>query len=726
MTLATVVGVSCLQRHTDEPATWGRRAESEQLRIERGLRGARVVDRESGVGLRFELRSPGVMRVVQSAAGLEDDVGVTDDRTSIEYDLFLEGDTRLRLVAGVLELLDPSGTPRVRVTAREVRDAQGSSHPAHLRLSGCVADNDPRAPWGRPTVLPGSTLCGIEVSWEPGLARPVTVDPGWTAAKGMLTTPRTGHTMTTLADGRVLLTGGVYKFGNFQLDSAELFDPATQTFAATGTMNAARYSATAARLLDGRVLVAGGATAPNITTAQADLYDPNSGKFTATGPLLAARYDAAMLRLSTGNVLIAGGFDNVSFLDDAELYDAGKGSWTSLGAMDVWSGMGNPPARYGVSLAELQNGDVLVSGGTNFADATWAACVLLHPPYYLGKFEPTGAMNHARYFNFALPMPNGNVWVSGGFDPGDYFTTDTVEIYDAQTRTFTNHGKLNTWHALPIVGVLPKGYFVVAGGFSRDATGTIGRNTDVTEIYDPIRDILLRGPMLPQATAFVGGAVLLPSASLPNGGLLSAGGSISSGVLASAVILEIGEGGQICKEGAECSFGRCDHGRCCAAADECTGTCRSCLPTDGTCGPNAKYDDDPETCTGEVTCDGAGACAKKNGRDCTNGSECASGFCTEGTCCESTCNAPCGSCVLDGRKGSCLPVPVGTPPRSTCARFEGCGGRSTSCAHPACATRTESVSVDGQTVGCAPYICGSEGTCLVECKTAADCVEPSV
>ena len=68
--------------------------------------------------------------------------------------------------------------------------------------------------------------------------------------------PRACHRLTALTDGRVLVTGGMGPAG--YTDSAEVFDPATGEFTATGAMHAARACHTATLLPNGLVLVAGG------------------------------------------------------------------------------------------------------------------------------------------------------------------------------------------------------------------------------------------------------------------------------------------------------------------------------------------------------------------------------------------------------------------------------------------------------------------------------------
>src|SRR3954447_26069606 len=71
---------------------------------------------------------------------------------------------------------------------------------------------------------------------------------------GTLVNPRWFHTATLLADGRVLLAGGVIQNG--ATDSCEIYNPATNAWTKTGSLNGARWFHSAVLLTDGRVLAA--------------------------------------------------------------------------------------------------------------------------------------------------------------------------------------------------------------------------------------------------------------------------------------------------------------------------------------------------------------------------------------------------------------------------------------------------------------------------------------
>src|SRR5215813_9815331 len=151
---------------------------------------------------------------------------------------------------------------------------------------------------------------------------------------GHMTVGRHGHTATLLPDGRVLVAGGCLDNSCPQgaFASAELYDPASGTWSATGSMSVGRLFHTATRLLDGRVLVAGGFGSAPGELASAEIYDPKTGTWSATGSTSVGTFGFLATRLRDGRVLVAGGGANFT---SAELYDPTTGTWSATGSSSV-------------------------------------------------------------------------------------------------------------------------------------------------------------------------------------------------------------------------------------------------------------------------------------------------------------------------------------------------------------------------------------------------------
>jgi N-acetylneuraminic acid mutarotase len=82
-----------------------------------------------------------------------------------------------------------------------------------------------------------------------------------------MSTAGESHTATMLANGKVLVVGGIDKAGAVAdihyLATAEIFDPANGTFTAAGNMEIERSDHAATLLKDGRVLITGGINSDN-------------------------------------------------------------------------------------------------------------------------------------------------------------------------------------------------------------------------------------------------------------------------------------------------------------------------------------------------------------------------------------------------------------------------------------------------------------------------------
>jgi hypothetical protein len=102
--------------------------------------------------------------------------------------------------------------------------------------------------------------CSVLLLLAAGNVSIATAQPlGAFAPAGYLTTERTFHTAILLTNGKVLVAGGWATLAGLPVwASAELYDPSTGAFSATGSMTTPRTGHTATLLPDGKVLIAGG------------------------------------------------------------------------------------------------------------------------------------------------------------------------------------------------------------------------------------------------------------------------------------------------------------------------------------------------------------------------------------------------------------------------------------------------------------------------------------
>src|SRR5262249_14963255 len=195
----------------------------------------------------------------------------------------------------------------------------------------------------------------------------------WSAA-GSLGTARSLHTATPLANGKVLVVGGINVISPccVTTGAAELYDPATGQWSATGSLSAPRANHIAVLLHNGKVLIASGNGAPfgNILTS-AEIFDPETGTWSPAGNLGVPRQSPKATLLANGKVLVAGGV-NTAFLNNAEVYDPSTNSWSPTGAMN------SPRALYTMTL--LPDGRVLAAGGSSsFSQPALASAELYDP-----------------------------------------------------------------------------------------------------------------------------------------------------------------------------------------------------------------------------------------------------------------------------------------------------------------------------------------------------------
>jgi len=285
-----------------------------------------------------------------------------------------------------------------------------------------------------------------------------------------------GHTATRLPDGKVLVAGGDHA----ALGRAELFDPSTGGWSATGSMAEARSGHAATLLADGRVLVTGGANS-STCFATAEVYDPASGTWSFTGSMATSRYGHTATLLPDGRVLVAGG-DPIAgplsssdvFLASAEVYDPSTGTWSSTGSMSN--------ARFAHTATLLPDGQVLASGGAavhGIAGFGGPRSADLYDPA-TGLWSPTAEPRRSRFAHTATLLADGRVLTVGGTS-----ASDSAEIYDPSTRTWSLTGSPTARRWLHSAAWLPDGRVLVAGGYVFVPPPSDWISTASAEVFDP-------------------------------------------------------------------------------------------------------------------------------------------------------------------------------------------------------------------------------------------------
>ena len=340
-----------------------------------------------------------------------------------------------------------------------------------------------------------------------GLSYPLVIDPSWFTPDA-LTHARYEHTASLLADGKLLVVGGLGTSGD-PLTSCELFTPASGTWSATGALATARAAHTATVLSDGTVLVVGGVDTLGAATATCELYDPSAGTWTTVGSLTLARQLHTATLLADGTVLVAGGED-VSFSETAscEIYDPVAKTWSATGTL-------NRPRGYHTATA-LSDGSVLVVGGFNDGDLT--DCEVYDP--IEGTWTSTGSTGTAHSLHTATLLADGTVLVAGGYSGGS-----TCELYDAQAGTWSTTGSLSNGPVGHTATTLPGGKVLITGG--TDSAGST-YFTDAQR-FNPGSGVWTELTLAPLGTARAFHTATL----LNDGQVLVVGGSNTGGVMTS-------------------------------------------------------------------------------------------------------------------------------------------------------------------------------------------------
>jgi hypothetical protein len=310
------------------------------------------------------------------------------------------------------------------------------------------------------------------------------------------------HAPAVAVAGDVLIAGGA-DASNQSLATAEFFDPPSGRFFLTGMMNSSRAAISAAPLSPTQVLYAGGfsgtATIKNFSLnldgkilRSAESFDETTGAFSPAGAMATARMGFTATELNTGKVLIAGGLDDRGdILDTAELYDPVARKFIAVT---------NPMSdrRMFQTATLLLSGKVLIAGGaTNLSGETTNSADIYDPGS--NSFSPAiFPMDHQRAAHtatlFTTGPAAGKVLIAGGVGGSSFFFKDSsAELYDPASQQFTLLSSfMNEPRSMQTATLLDDGNVLIAGGFSGTVAVTGGMLSSASglisnsaETFDP-------------------------------------------------------------------------------------------------------------------------------------------------------------------------------------------------------------------------------------------------
>lgn len=771
-------GVARLPARADEALVL--RHADRDLEIGVRLRGARgVAARAIDGGLRFAdaLGDGEALELHLTAEGVEDWVE-TAPGARVEYDVELRaGVDVVRPLGNAVEFASADGTPWFRASRAVAVDARGDRRPLPLSVEGCDTEPRSHSPLVKsPRRAKGACVVVVEIPVD--LEGPVWLDPLWSSTAS-LTEPRYSHRVAVAgsgADEKVLVVGGITWNPSFNLvDVVELYDASTQTWSQLAPTSSGVRRHQLTTLADGRVLMTGGRWDNGIDEeprATAMIFDPATNAWTPTDDMSVPRGLHTATALADGRVLVAGGDSGAGDLSSAEIFDPVSEVWSTTDSMTL--------SRIEARSILLPSGQVLVASGYDSGVVSHDSSETFDPSANngVGAFALPRPMPYGVYGHSLALLSNTHVLLTGGEQNFSSGLAPQDQRFDIASQAWTS---LSVGSSRAYGAAVSTATGVVTFGGCQDDANDCTVSAASFLHYSSSGDQVSLGNM-PAPRAYLGAVLLSDQRAVVVGGTPN-GFTPSSQVDVFGLLLP----GESCTSSVSCSTNHCVDDVCCDAP--CAGECESCLGSqtallDGTCGavvagtdPEEECADDGAACLRTGVCGAAGCEVHPPGdcvlAPCASAAECASGFCVDGLCCDDPCDGTCESCLASSTgeaDGVCAPVRRATDPDAECLDGEDgscetqqlctgalqcisaavlCDGFActsqgclTACAgdddcdgervcvvdecidaSELCTDQSLALGRDGVVIDCAPLRCRADGTCIPECESVDDCVE---
>lgn len=323
--------------------------------------------------------------------------------------------------------------------------------------------------------VPTPSVWAAEDSWT-------TLEPMPTARSGL---------GVAVVDGKIYAIGG--SDGNSQLDTNEMYDPATNTWVSKQAMPTAR-SRFGITVFEKKIYVMGGADVNGFTDAN-EVYDPATDTWEIKASMPAGGRAELAVNAVNGKIYAIGGFFLGIFWIPSnltEVYDPVTDTWTTKAEM--------PTAVYSCTSAVVDNKIYLIENGRS----TTVACLnqiydTATDTWSIGQSLPARAVGAAAVATtgvYALER----IYVIGG---GDLFTYDLNQIYDPATDTWTTGTAMPTPRQRLGVAVLNDILYAI-GGYQIESDARVSKNERYTPAdYVPEFPSWTILPLLLAATALI-------------------------------------------------------------------------------------------------------------------------------------------------------------------------------------------------------------------------------